>query len=510
MRLAELIGEAGRATPEISGGSMEITGLTADSREVRPGYLFAALPGVQDDGARFIADAIKRGAAAILLPPQIAEKCKGTAPDNQICLIPDINPRRRYAYLSARYYAEQPETIIAVTGTNGKTSVADFCRQIWLRLARRAASIGTLGIIGKNPCAVAAGDGAGEAHVHTTPPPEILYPSLARLHDEGITHVALEASSHGLAQYRLDGVRLRAAALTNITRDHMDYHDSLASYTYAKLRLFGEVLPPGGVAVLNREDASYSEAEALCWARGHRIISIGGRYGDLRIASSELHMRGQRLRIAFESREWEVDLPLIGRFQALNALTAAALTIGCGEDPDDVFGSLPELKGAPGRMQMVGQTPSGAGVLVDYAHTPEALRTVLAAVRPFCKGRLHVLFGCGGDRDRGKRPLMGAVAGELADQIIITDDNPRSEDPAAIRAAILAGCAGATEIAGRGTAIRFAVANLLPDDMLIAAGKGHEQGQEIAGVITPFNDHQEILQALEELAQTGTGHGAKQ
>lgn len=501
MRLADLIGPA---LPANADPLIEIAGLTADSREVRPGFLFAALPGVREDGAAYIADALARGAVALLVSPQIAAKCGRNAKSgNAVLLLPDINPRRRYARLMARYYGAQPETIIAVTGTNGKTSVADFCRQIWGRLARRAASIGTLGINSEIPGEAFKAEG----YTHTTPPPEILYPALARLSDSGISHVALEASSHGLAQYRLDGVRISAAALTNITRDHMDYHDSAASYIYAKLRLFGEVLPPGGVAVLNREDASYSEAEALSWARGHRIISVGGRYGDLRILSAVPHSGGQRLRIAYEAREWEVELPLIGRFQAMNALTAAALVIGCGEDPDDVFGALPELRGAPGRLQVAGITPGGATILVDYAHTPEAMRTVLAAVRPFCRGRLHLLFGCGGDRDRGKRPLMGAVARELADQVTVTDDNPRSEDPAEIRAAILPACPGAAEIADRAQAIRFAIANLQPEDMLIIAGKGHESGQEIAGVITPFDDRLEVARAITELGLAGNGQG---
>lgn len=500
MRLVDLIGAP---TTGLSDPALEITGLTADSREVRQGFLFAALPGVRDDGASYISDAIGRGAAALLVTPPVAAKCVRQGYSGKTQLLTDINPRRQYARLVARYYGKQPETIIAVTGTNGKTSVADFCRQIWMRLARRPASIGTLGVVGAKGDAINIGGG----HVHTTPPPEILYPALARLCDSGITHVAIEASSHGLAQYRLDGVRLAGAALTNITRDHMDYHATQADYVYAKLRLFGEVLPPGGVAVLNREDASYSEAEALSWARGHRIISVGGRYGDLRIVRTEPHARGQRLRIAYEMREWEVELPLLGRFQAMNALTASALVIGCGEDPDDVFGVLPNLKGAPGRLELAGETAGGASILVDYAHTPEALRTVLEALRPFCKGKLHLLFGCGGDRDAGKRPLMGAVARELADQIVVTDDNPRSEEPAAIRAAILSTCTGATEIADRAGAIRFAVANLLPGDILVVAGKGHESGQEVAGVITPFDDRLEVIRAIGESVQQEKIHG---
>lgn len=499
MRAAELLGSL---SLENMDPMLEITGLTADSREVKPGYVFGAFSGAQSDGAQYIPEACRRGARVVLLSSAVAAKCRKEYADREVLLLSDPNPRRRYAELVARFYGAQPEHIAAVTGTNGKTSVAEFCRQIWTLLGRRSASVGTLGVRGNQPEASPAREG----HTHTTPPPEILHPVLARLAHAGVTHVSLEASSHGLAQYRLDGVRLAAAALTNITRDHLDYHEDAASYMYAKLRLFGEVLRPGGVAVLNREDASYSEAEAVSWARGHNIISVGGRYGDLRIVRSEPHGKGQRLRLAYGERQWEVALPLIGRFQAMNTLFAAALVIGCGEDPDDVFGVLPELQGVPGRMQVAGHAVPGATVLVDYAHTPEALRTVLEAVRPFCGGRLHVLFGCGGERDRGKRPLMGAVAQELADHVIVTDDNPRSEDPAEIRASILAACPGATEIAGRAEAIRAGVEGLAANDMLIVAGKGHETGQEIAGTVYPFDDAVEVRRLLGGDVE-GAGHG---
>lgn len=499
MRLAELLGSV---SPENTDPMLEITGLTADSRDVQPGFLFAAFSGTQSDGAQYIPEACRKGARMVLLSPAAAAKCRRECAVSAALLLTDPNPRRRYAELAARFYGAQPEHIAAVTGTNGKTSVAEFCRQIWTQLGRRSASIGTLGVRGNHPGAGFEGGG----HVHTTPPPEILHAALARLAHTGVTHVALEASSHGLAQYRLDGVRVAAAALTNITRDHMDYHADAASYMYAKLRLFGEVLRPGGVAVLNREDASYSEAEALSWARGHNIISVGGRYGDVRIAGSDPHAKGQRLRIAYGERQWEVELPLIGRFQAMNALMASALVIGCGEDPDDVMGALPGLQGVPGRLQVAGHAASGATVLVDYAHTPEALRTVLAAVRPFCSGRLHVLFGCGGERDRGKRPLMGAVASELADHVIVTDDNPRSEDPASIRASVLAACPGAAEIPGRAEAIRAGMEGLAGNDMLILAGKGHETGQEIAGTVYPFDDCVEVRRVL-GLEAEGASHG---
>lgn len=486
MRLATLIGTAGTlgAIPEL-----EITGLTSDSRAVRPGYLFAALPGVNDDGTRYIADALTKGAVAVLAPLPSAANSNTAPYAKRVHMLMDANPRRRFAMLAAQFFANQPPVSVAVTGTNGKTSVAEFCRQIWQGLGKRAASIGTLGVSG-------ADIHSRSGHVHTTPPPEILYAQLADLSATGITHVAIEASSHGLAQYRLDGMRLKAAALTNITRDHLDYHANAADYVYAKLRLFAEVMAPGGLAVLNREDKAFSDAEALSWARGHRIISVGGRYGDLRILDAGPRDGGQRLRISFSDREWQVELPLIGRFQAMNVLTASALVIGCGEDAGDVFGALGALAGVAGRMQKIGVGPGNAPVLVDYAHTPDALRTVLRETRPFAQGRLHVLFGCGGDRDRGKRTQMGAIARELADRIIITDDNPRSEDAAAIRAEILAGCPNAIEIAGRAQAIQAAIADLREGDLLIVAGKGHETGQEIAGTQYPFDDRIEVANAL--------------
>ena len=486
MRLASLIG----STEALGANSeLEITGLTSDSRAVRPGFLFAALPGTNDDGTRYIADALANGAVVVLTSAPTAANSNTAPLASHVHVLTDANPRRRFAFLAAQFFANQPQVCIAVTGTNGKTSVAEFCRQIWHRLGKRTASIGTLGVTGADVRTL-------PGYVHTTPPPEILYAQLAELCALGITHVAIEASSHGLAQYRLDGMRLKAAALTNITRDHLDYHASEADYIYSKLRLFAEVMAPGGVAVLNREDKNFTDAEALSWARGHRIISVGGKYGDLRITNAELNAGGQQLRISFGDREWEVDLPLVGRFQAMNVLTASALVIGCGEDPGDVFGTLGDISGVAGRLQRIGLGPGDAPVLVDYAHTPDALRTVLQEVRPFVQNRLHVLFGCGGDRDRGKRLQMGEVACELADRIIVTDDNPRSEDPASIRAEILRGCPKAIEIAGRAEAIQAAIADLRAGDLLIVAGKGHETGQEIAGVRHPFDDRVEVASAL--------------
>ena len=478
MRLAELT-SADRA--RAFQGDIDITGIATDSRAVKPGYLFAALSGSKTDGAQYIEDALSRGAAALLVSPKVMRNCPLLSDNSRVAVIVDSNPRRRLARIAARFYGPQPEIAVAVTGTNGKTSIVDFTRQIWLALGRKAASIGTLGVLGD--CRIAA-----ETYVHTTPPPEILYSQLAALATQGVTHVAVEASSHGLAQYRLDGMQLRAAALTNIARDHLDYHADERAYMYAKLRLFGEVLAPGGAAVLSREAEVFSEAESLSWARGQQIVSVGGRFGDLRLLSCEVAGERQHLRIGLGTREWEIDLALPGRFQAMNALMAAALVISCGEDPEDVFGVLPALVAVPGRLELVGKTSLGAPVFVDYAHTPDALRAVLETVRPHCRGRLRLVFGCGGDRDRGKRPMMGAVAQQLADEIYVTDDNPRSEQPETIRAAICAQCPSARDLDDRRGAIALAISEMGADDLLVIAGKGHETGQQFSDRTEPFDD----------------------
>lgn len=500
MRLAELT-SADRARTDQ--GDIDIAGIATDSRAVQPGYLFAALSGSKTDGTQFLEDALSRGAAALLVSPNVMRNCPLLSANPQVAVIVDSNPRRRLARIAARFYGPQPEIAVAVTGTNGKTSIVDFTRQIWLALGRKAASIGTLGVLGVlGDCQMAA-----ETYVHTTPPPEILYRQLAALAAQGVTHVAVEASSHGLAQYRLDGMQLRAAALTNIARDHLDYHADERAYIYAKLRLFGEVLAPGGAAVLSREAEAFSEAESLSWARGQRIVSVGGRFGDLRLLSCDVAGDQQHLQIGLGTREWEIDLALPGRFQAMNALMAAALVISCGEDPEDVFGVLPKLVAVPGRLELVGKTSPGAPVFVDYAHTPDALRAVLETVRPHCRGRLHLVFGCGGDRDQGKRPMMGAVAQQLADEIYVTDDNPRSELPETIRAAICAQCPSAQDIDDRRAAIARAIAATRADDLLVIAGKGHETGQQFADRTEPFDDR---LVAADCLAAEAAKHTAGQ
>ncbi len=482
MRLADLIG------PEVPATDKEIRGLAEDSRKVRPGYLFAALAGTKTDGARFIDDALSRGAVAVLTTPD------APIPDADIVALRDPNPRRRFAALAARFYGPQPDTIVAVTGTNGKTSVASFTRQIWEQMGHRAASIGTLGVVA---------EGLERETGLTTPDIVTLHETLRELREREITHVACEASSHGLVQYRLDGLRLAAAAYTNLSRDHMDYHATVEDYFFAKARLFGQLLPPGGVAVINMDDPFGADLEGLCWARGHRLIRIGHDAGDIRLLKRRPHDAGQELTIGHDGGVIDVDLPLVGEFQALNALTAAALVIGCGGEAQAAFRALEHLRAVPGRMELVSVLGNGARVYVDYAHTPDALKTVLQALRPHVQGRLVVVFGCGGDRDRGKRPLMGAAASEFADKVYVTDDNPRSEEPAAIRAEILKAAPGAVEIGDRAAAIAAAMRDLQPGDMLVVAGKGHERGQIIKGEVRDFSDFAEVRKVAAAIERGG-------
>ncbi|MEJ1975166.1 MAG: UDP-N-acetylmuramoyl-L-alanyl-D-glutamate--2,6-diaminopimelate ligase [Acetobacteraceae bacterium] len=452
---------------------VEITGLTADSRQVAPGFLFAALPGARADGRRFIAEAVARGAAAVLAPSG-TEWPPGVPPRP---LIQDPEPRRALAKLAAVRAGAQPECVAAITGTNGKTSTAEFLRQI-MQPGRPSASLGTLGVI-------APGHEGGSGL--TTPDPVALAETLAGLAREGVRFAALEASSHGLDQFRLDGVRLAAGGFSNLTRDHLDYHGSMAAYRLAKLRLFEALLPPGAPAVAS----SALDPETLAMlreiaARRRLALRLVGEDGDaIRLLSATPHPGGQHLELLAGGVRRVLDLPLPGRFQADNALLAAGLALALGETA--ALDRLPGLTGVRGRMELAA-TPNGAAVYVDYAHTPDALERLLTALRPHTSGRLHVVFGAGGDRDRGKRPLMGAAAARLADDAIVTDDNPRSEDPAAIRAAILAACPGAREIGDRAAAIAAGLAALRPGDVLAIAGKGHEQGQTIAGETLPFDD----------------------
>ncbi|MEW5727166.1 MAG: UDP-N-acetylmuramoyl-L-alanyl-D-glutamate--2,6-diaminopimelate ligase [Pseudomonadota bacterium] len=462
----------------------QIAGLTADSRRVGPGWLFAALPGTTADGRAFIGQALGRGAVAVLAPEGTVIEAEGVA------VVTDPNPRRRFAQLAAAFHGAQPETMVAVTGTNGKTSVANFFRQICRRLGHPSAAIGTLGIIA---------DGWDNKGGLTTPDPAELHAALAELARAGVTHACMEASSHGLAQYRLDGVRLKAAAFTNLTRDHLDYHGSMADYLEAKLRLFSEVLPAGATAVVNVDADGADRVAAIAAVRGLDLITFGTKGADLHLLAARPEADGQVLELALFGRRETVRLPLAGSFQAANALAALGLAIAAGIDAVTAAETLEHLEGVPGRLEKVAERANGAAIYVDYAHTPDALETVLAALRPHAEGRLAVVFGCGGDRDRGKRPQMGAIAARLADLAVVTDDNPRSEDPAAIRAAILAACPGATEIADRAQAIRFGVSALRKGDILVVAGKGHEIGQIVGSTVLPFDDSEEARRAVTEI-----------
>lgn len=469
---------------------VEISGLTADSRKVSAGCLFAALPGSRADGRDFIPQAIAQGAAAVLAPVGTvlpAPEARGMRP---VALITDSNPRRRLALLAARFYGRQPATLAAVTGTNGKTSVASFTRQIWQTLGHPSASLGTLGLQPPRPDAPAS---------LTTPDPVELHRCLATLARDSINHVVLEASSHGLDQYRLDGIRASAAAFTNLTRDHLDYHGTMAAYLQAKLRLFSELLLPEGAAVVNIDDPASAEVVAACRARGVRLLTYGRGKSDLRLLGQQPSATGQDLRLEFFGKACDVALPVAGAFQAGNALAALGLVLAAGAELEPAVAALARLSGVPGRVELVGATPAGAHVYVDYAHTPDALETVLKALRPHTSGRLFVIIGCGGDRDRGKRPLMGRIAVTLADRAIVTDDNPRSEDPAAIRQEMLAEAAGAEEIGDRGAAIATAVAAMGPGDVLVIAGKGHESGQIVGGQVLPFDDRDVARTAISRL-----------
>ncbi len=455
----------------------DITGLSADSREVQAGYLFAALPGTRHDGRSFIADAVQRGARVILTPPDTA--LPTASPD--VIQLEDANPRRRLALMAAQFYAAQPATIAAVTGTNGKTSVASFTRQIWQTLGHQAASMGTLGLTTPD---------SSQAGALTTPDPIALHRDLAALAADGIDHLVFEASSHGLAQYRLDGVRVTAAAFTNLTRDHLDYHDTMSAYLAAKLRLFDQIMEPGGVAVLNTDVPHYRLVRNACEARGHSVIACG-RAGeaDLQIRDVTPRPDGLRLSIRVYGKPCaDLELPLVGAFQAENVVLATGLAIATGAAPRKAIKAAKTVTGVRGRMERVTQTANGAAVYVDYAHTPDALANALRALRPHVTGRMLVVFGCGGDRDQGKRPQMGKVAAELADRAIVTDDNPRSEDPALVRSHIMPACPGALEVAGRAEAIATAMAELHPDDVLLIAGKGHETGQIVGDQVLPFDD----------------------
>lgn len=480
MTLGELLPEAilDRGFAHIA-----VPGVTSDSRKVKRGFLFIAIAGSKVDGAAYAAKAVEAGAVAVAAEHEPDGLPQGAA------FIRVDNARRALALAASKFYPRQPGIIAAVTGTSGKTSVAAFTREIWSALGYQAASIGTVGVVSPK----------GEVYGSlTTPDPVDLHRSLDELAGEGVTHLALEASSHGLDQHRLDGIRIAAGGYTNLSRDHLDYHPTLEAYLSAKLRLFTDLLAAGGTAVINVDDEHAPQVVEAARTRRLKLLTIGRRGEGIRIA--EVAIDGFAQRVAFEhgGHIYNVKLPLVGAFQVYNAAVAAGLAIATGSPPAPVFAALEKLTGAKGRLELVGSY-NGAPIFIDYSHKPDALAKALEALRPYATGKLVVVFGAGGDRDPGKRPLMGEVAHREADRVIVTDDNPRSEDPAAIRAAILAAAPGATEIGDRAAAIRAGIADLRKGDVLVVAGKGHETGQIVGGKTLPFSDHEAVEKVLKEL-----------
>jgi UDP-N-acetylmuramoyl-L-alanyl-D-glutamate--2,6-diaminopimelate ligase len=479
VRLGDLLPEA---MTDARTAGIDVAGLSADSRRIKPGFLFIAISGAKADGAHFARAAAAAGAVAVA-----AEQRPDGLPDG-VAFVAVNNARRALALAAAKFFPRQPATIGAVTGTSGKTSVAAFTRQIWTTLGLSAASIGTVGVVSPK------GEKYGSL---TTPDPVELHRTLDQLAGEGVTHLALEASSHGLDQHRLDGVRISAGAFTNLSRDHLDYHPSMEAYLQAKLRLFSELVTPGGAAVVDVDDCYAGQVVEAAKQRGLKVMTVGMHGDDIKLIGGAIDGFAQVITLSHAGKTYKVKLPLVGAFQVQNAAVAAGLAIATGAEADRVFAALEKLSGAKGRLELVASV-HGAPIFVDYAHKPDALAKVLAALRPYANGKLVVVFGAGGDRDAGKRPIMGRIAAENADRVIVTDDNPRNEQAAAIRAAILAAAPGATEIGDRAQAIRAGIASLKKGDVLLIAGKGHETGQIVGDRVLPFSDHEAVVAALKD------------
>ena len=459
----------------------KVAGLTCDSRDVKPGYVFAALPGTVTDGRKFIESALEKGASAILSTGEM---------DLSVPYLASEEPRLTYAKMAAKLYAGQPETLVAMTGTNGKSSTVEFLRQIWAYAGREAACFGTLGVQAPN---------GYRPLTHTTPDAVALHKTLTELSNEGVTHAAMEASSHGLDQYRLDGVKLAAAGFTNLTQDHFDYHTDAEDYFLAKARLFTELTPADAPVVINTNDEYGRRLVAMCEKRGQKVMQVGWSGQDIRIDEVMPRASSQTVTLIIKDERHKIELPLAGEFQVLNAISALGLAMVTGVEKDTALTALENLRGVAGRMERAGQTKDGAPIFVDFAHTEDGLDKLLRSVRPHTMGKIIVAFGCGGDRDPDKRPKMGKVAAKLADIVIVTDDNPRTEDAATIRKAVLKGCPEATEIGDRAEAIREAIKRLGPRDCLVIAGKGHEQGQIVGTQVIPFSDVEQVKLALKEL-----------
>ena len=480
MQLAELTSK--KDLPK----QVEIEGLALDSRQVQAGFLFAALKGEKLDGTRFIDNAIERGAVAVLTGPEPEIRFKGAVH------IADDNPKKAFAKMAAKYYGPQPATMAAVTGTDGKTSVTHFVRQMWQRLGVKAAAIGTLGVVS---------EGINYSTGLTTPDPITLHKALKQLANLDVTHAIMEASSHGLVQYRVDGVDVKVAGFTNLTQDHMDYHADQENYYKAKARLFGEVLNIKGTAVLNTDNPFGVRLKDALQKRGAKVISVGRRDADILLKRATPEKGGQHIAFSYRGKDFDTRFPVLGSFQAENVLLAAGIVIASGFAPKKVFETIYYLAGVPGRMEKAADVPGGGEVYIDYAHTPDGLSHALSSIRDHTFGKLHLVFGCGGERDRGKRPKMGAVAKARADYVYVTDDNPRNENPFEIRQAILKGCPPGMEFVDRGEAIRFGVRAMKPDDVLIITGKGNETGQIVGNQVLPFSDKEVVRETVTKMIE---------
>jgi len=459
----------------------QVVGLTCDSREVKPGFVFAALPGTVTDGRKFIESALEKGASAIVSTGDM---------DLPVPYLASAEPRVAYAQMAAKLYAGQPKTLVAMTGTNGKSSTVEFLRQIWAYAGKQAACFGTLGVQapkGYRPL------------THTTPDAVALHKTLSELSSEGVTHAAMEASSHGLDQYRLDAVQITAAGFTNLTQDHFDYHADAEDYFLAKARLFAGLTPANAPVVINTNDEYGQRLVKMCEERGQDVMQVGWSGQDIRIDEVMPRAASQMITLVVKGERHKIELPLAGEFQVLNAISALGLAMVTGVEKGTALKALENLEGVAGRMERAGQTKDGAPIFVDFAHTEDGLDKLLRSVRPHTMGKIVVAFGCGGDRDPDKRPKMGKVAAKLADDVIVTDDNPRTEDAATVRKAVLKGCPDAAEIGDRAAAIREGIKRLAPQDCLVIAGKGHEQGQIVGTEVIPFSDVEQVKLALKEL-----------
>lgn len=478
MQLVDILKNTGAEAPN---KNVNIEGISADSRQIKKGFLFAALKGAACDGNAYIPQAVANGAAAIL-----TDATGSAAKYPEVVFVKASNPHWALAKAAANFFGKQPENIAAVTGTNGKTSITDFVRQVLNMMGKKAASLGTLGLIKSNE---------EPQYAMTTPDPVTIHKDLKILADEGYQYLVMEASSHGLCQYRIGGVKVKVAGFTNLTRDHLDYHKTMENYLAAKKILFTDILVKGGSAVLNADIDVFEELKQACQATGKKIITYGKHGKELRLIEAKPLAVGQKLTIEYYGKPMEIEIPLAGEFQAMNVLCALGMLAELTQQPFEVIKYIEKIHGAKGRLELVRRLDNGAAVYVDYAHTPDAIENVLRAMRPHCQNHLCILFGCGGDRDKGKRPQMGQIADRLADKVFVTDDNPRSEEPEVIRAEIMAACPHGINIPDRRTAIRQAIKELEAGDVLIVAGKGHEPGQIIKGVTYPFSDHEEVLKA---------------